>query len=114
VANSLYSSNIEGLIARQRVNDEALATFMAETERILNSRPLTRQEDHPDELEPLTPNKLLLLRSEQPSPLGNWVTANKFSKRWKQAQQLANAFWKRWVREYLPLLQERQKWLKKK
>ncbi|XP_028416927.1 uncharacterized protein LOC114541139 [Dendronephthya gigantea] len=104
----------EALLQGQRVNDECLLTFMAETERILNDRPLTRQEDNPNDLEPLTPNKLLLLRSEQPPPLGSWVTADKFSKRWRQAQQLADAFWKRWVKEYLPLLQERQKWLTEK
>ena len=102
---------LKALLQGQRVNDESLVTFMAETERILNERPLTRQEDHPNDLEPLTPNKLLLLRSEQPPPLGSWVVADKFSKRWRQAQQLASAFWKRWVKEYLPLLQERQKWL---
>ena len=31
-------------------------------------------------------------------------------KRWRQIQYLANIFWKRWTREYLPLLQYRQKW----
>ena len=31
-----------------------------------------------------------------------------------QAQQLADLFWRRWVKEYLPLLQERQKWFTKK
>ena len=31
-------------------------------------------------------------------------------RRWRQAQYLADQFWRRWVREYRPLLQERQKW----
>jgi len=31
-------------------------------------------------------------------------------RRWRQVQYLSDLFWKRWIREYLPLLQERQKW----
>ncbi|XP_028279424.1 uncharacterized protein LOC114447399 [Parambassis ranga] len=31
-------------------------------------------------------------------------------RRWRQVQYMADLFWKRWVQEYLPLLQERQKW----
>ena len=39
--------------------------------------------------------------------------SDKFSqKRWRQAQLLANHYWKRWLREYIPSLQERQKWHK--
>ena len=80
---------------------------MVETERILNDRPLVRQENHPDDLDPLTPNKLLLLRSDHSLPLGVVINVDKYNRRWRQ--ELANAFWKRWLRDYLPLLQERQK-----
>lgn len=33
-------------------------------------------------------------------------------RRWRQVQYLADIFWKRWSKEYLPLLQGRQKWLR--
>ena len=39
------------------------------------------------------------------------INVDKYNKRWRQAQELANAFWKRWIKEYLPLLQEWQKWM---
>ncbi|XP_043234149.1 uncharacterized protein LOC122387766 [Amphibalanus amphitrite] len=31
--------------------------------------------------------------------------------RWKRIQQLSTEYWRRWLREYLPSLQRRQKWL---
>ena len=33
-------------------------------------------------------------------------------KKWRQTQILADHFWKRWLKEYIPALQERQKWHK--
>ena len=100
------------LMSEQVVDDEALHTFLVEIERILNDRPLVRNEGDVDDLDPLTPNKLLLLRSNSCLPPGVFVGAERYSSRWKQAQLLANSFWKRWIGEYLPTLQERQKWLK--
>jgi hypothetical protein len=35
-------------------------------------------------------------------------------RRWKQVQYLVDIFWKRWIREYIPSLQRRQKWLQLK
>ena len=44
-------------------------------------------------------------------PPGTFQREDLFSRRrWRQVQYLADAFWKRWSREYLPLLQIRRKW----
>ena len=51
------------VLREQLVSGEALRTLLVEVEGILNSRPLTPVSDSPYDLEPLTPNHLLLLRS---------------------------------------------------
>lgn len=101
---------LRALLKEQSVDDETLETLLVEVERILNDRPLLKHEGQLDDLDPLTPSKLLLLRSNSSLPPGVFVAADQYSKRWRQAQLLASTFWKRWVREYLPTLQERQKW----
>jgi len=102
---------ILGVLSKEQlVNDETLSTLLCEVERILNDRPLTSLSDHPDDPEPLTPNKLLLLRSNSCLPPDVFKRRDKYSKRWRQAQCLADSFWKRWMKDYLPALQTRQKW----
>ena len=77
-----------------------------------NSRTLTRSSTHPNDLTCLTPNRLLLLKDQCCLPLGIFTERdNHVLRRWRQIQYLSDLFWKRWTREYLPLLIERQKWL---
>ncbi|KAJ8390516.1 hypothetical protein AAFF_G00103130 [Aldrovandia affinis] len=84
---------------------------MCEVESIINGRPLTTISDDMNDLEPLTPNHLLLLKSQPNMPPGIFNKDDMYTKkRWKQVQYLSDLFWTRWTREYLPLLQERQKW----
>jgi len=104
---------LKALLKEQLVTDEALVTLMAEVESIVNSRPITPLSSDPNDLEPLTPNQLLLLRKgPQYFPPGVFNKDDLYSqRRWRQIQHLANTFWRRWSKEYLPLLQERKKWI---
>ena len=84
---------------------------MCEIESILNSRPLTTVSNDPYDLEPLTPNHLLLLKPNGSLPPGVFDKRDSHSrKQWRQVQYSANVFWSRWIKEYLPMLQRRQKW----
>ena len=92
--------------------EEQLHTLMCEVEATLNSRPLTKMSDDPTDFQVLTPNHLLLLRSPSCIPPGIFSEKDNFAKHhWRQIQYLSDLFWKRWVKEYLITLQQRQKWL---
>ena len=95
------------------VDEEVLATVLTKVEAILNSRPLCASSDDPDDQEPLTPNHLLLQKAVHNLPPGSSLKEDLFSrKKWRQAQILADHFWKRWLKEYILSLQETQKWQK--
>ena len=95
----------------QLVNDETLLTVMVEVESLLNSRPLTHVSVDPQDLEPITPNHFLLGRNSPNMPPGVFDERDLNSrKRWRQAQTLTDHFWRRWLREYVPALTERNKW----
>ena len=99
------------LMKEQSLDDEGLTTLMCEVESIVNGRPITKSSDDPSDSEALTPSHLLLLRSGPRLPPGVFRKEDGYSRRrWRQVQYLADVFWRRWIREYLPQLQERQKW----
>ena len=93
------------------LTDEMLSTLMCEVENILNSRHLTSCSADVDDLEALTPNHLLRLNTEVSFPPGLFDHKDLYSRRrWRQVQYLADLFWSRWRKEYLPSLQQRQIW----
>lgn len=102
---------LRATLKEQTLNDESLQTLMCEVEAVINDRPITTPSDDLNDFEALTPNHLLLLKRHPSLPPGLFEKEDLYSRRrWKQVQYLADLFWKRWVREYLPLLQEHQKW----
>lgn len=106
---------LKSVLHEQTIDDECLQTVLCEVEAIINDRPITASSNDPSDVEALTPNHLLLLKKQPLLPPGLFSKEDCYSRRrWKQAQYLADWFWKRWVKEYLPNLQERQKWNKAK
>lgn len=102
---------MNSVVREQTLDDEGLNTLMCEIEYMINDRPITKNTDHHSDLEPLTPNHLLLMKRKPNLPPGVFDKDDIYHRRrWRQVQYMANLFWHRWVREYLPLLQERQKW----
>ena len=104
---------MKALLKQQVLDDEGLSTLMCEVESIVNGRPITKVSDDAKDLNALTPNHLLLLRAGATIPPGVFSKDDNYScRRWRQVHYLSNVFWRHWTREYLPSLQQRQKWNK--
>ena len=103
---------LSSVMREQSLDQETLMTMFCLVESVINSRPLTAVSNDYRDLKPLSPNDLLLVGYEPMLPLGEFVRQDLYCKRrWRQVQYLADVFWRRWTREYLPTLQLRQKWL---
>ena len=99
-----------------QLDDEELRTVMAEVSAIVNSRPLSTETVNDPSLVPLSPNRLLTMKSKvlYPPP-GEFVREDLYAvKRWRRVQHILNCFWERWRKEYLSQLQSRQKWINPK
>ncbi|XP_030588591.1 uncharacterized protein LOC115795386 [Archocentrus centrarchus] len=98
-----------------RLDDFSLRTLFYEAMAIVNSRPLNVDGiNDPRSLEPLTPNHLILMKSQIAlPPAGKFVREDVYAtKRWRRVQYLTEQFWGRWKREYLLNISLRQKWHK--
>ena len=98
-------------VSPKHLTHEVLTTLMAEVSAIVNARPLVPVSNDPDAPEVLTPATLLTHKPQHlKPPAGEFSAANLSHKQWKRVQHLADVFWSRWRREYLPTLQPRRKW----
>ncbi|KAG5453295.1 hypothetical protein CSKR_204045 [Clonorchis sinensis] len=102
---------LRALLGDRLVDDETLQTTLTEIEKILNDRPLVKLTSDPNDYAALTPNHLLLL-SANPAEASHRVDSRNLTKAWRHANHLADLFWNRWIKEYLPTLQTISKWLK--
>ena len=106
VKTALYTT-----VGAQPLQEEVLRTVLIEVEGILNSKPLGYVPSDVSDPDPVTPNCLLMGRPGGSLPQIVYPKEELLSRRrWKHAQVLADHFWARFIRLYLPGLQARPKW----
>jgi len=90
---------------------EELETLLVQIEAILNSRPITPNSSDPEDFMFLTPGHFIIGApvTAYPEETLKGVPLNRLL-RWQHIQQLKQHFWRRWTREYLHQLQQKNKW----
>ena len=108
------------LIDDRDLTADVFHTLVVTAEGILNSRPLTPVSTDPDDFDCLTPNSILhpgvttTRTTTSIIPPSTDVPPKILLKHWRHVQSLADAFWKRFHREYISTLQQRRKWTGKR
>ena len=100
------------VLGNQCVSEDVLHTVLVEVEFTINSRPLTYVSSDINDPEPLTPNHFVLGSPQAAFPPGMFTDSDALGRgKWRQSQVLADQLWRRWQREYLPMLIQRKKWV---
>lgn len=103
--------HLRRVIGNSYLTYEQFSTILCQIEAVLNSRPLTQLSSEPGDFEALTPGHFLIGEPlvAVPDPCVENVPINRLNS-FKQQQQRVQHFWRRWSREYLNTLQQRNKW----
>ena len=92
------------------VTEIVLQTLLTEVEQVISGCALTANLDGPHDLQPITPSQFIMQKKTICLSPGLFGRADQSHQRkWRQVQFLADLFWKRWLQEYLPSLQNGEK-----
>ena len=98
------------LIHEANLEEFDLLTLVTKIEGILNDHPITSLASSPEDLSALTLSMVLTGSLRMGVAPGVFMKSDKYRQLWRKTQYLADIFWSQWLKEYLPLLQPRQKW----
>ena len=100
-----YEKSIKTIVKDRWFAEEALSTFLIEVESIINSRPFTPASNDIYNLEPITPNYLLLDRpSLSYKPRVTNLENINLRKIWKAVEAVIVMFYRRSLKVYVTLL----------
>lgn len=106
--------HLKRTIGERVLTYEEMSTVLTQIEACLNSRPICKLNENPDELQILTPGHFLI-GSAITAPVTQsleHVKENRLS-RWQLCERMRQGFWKNWSNDYISELQKRTKWFKK-
>lgn len=92
---------------------DVFRTLLYEVANIMNQAPLCAVSNDPESYEVLTPAHFLFQRPAStiaPVPAEEGETG-RYKKQWRTVQFLADCYWRRWLKEYVPTLLPRSKWI---
>ena len=89
-----------------------LQTYVSNTTYLVNNRPLTSTSDDPRDHTAITPASLLTPYFHPHTPIGTPHDKDHLRRDYRFNVGIAQRFWQRWIRYYLPQLQKRKKWFK--
>ncbi|XP_062559437.1 uncharacterized protein LOC134224167 [Armigeres subalbatus] len=106
-------AGLKTISSERRPDEETFYTYLTEVESIINSRPLTHVPLECEADEAITPNHFLLLSSSGVVQPAQMLLDERKALRtnWNHIRHLLDLFWSKWIKEYLPLVNCRSKWL---
>lgn len=105
--------HLKRIIGDRSITYDELATLLARIESCLNSRPLIPMSEDPSDFTCLTPGHFLIGESFASIPEPSLVNEPVLlTHRYRTMLKRAQTFWSLWSKDYLHLLQGRQKWLR--
>ena len=102
--------SISHAIGNQRVTFTEMQTVLYESANIVNERPIGATPKSVEDGSYLCPNDMLLSRSSNKVPSGDFELTINSRRRLYFIQRLIDAVWKKWTCCYFPSLLERPKW----
>ena len=97
-------------IGTNRLTFAELQTALFEVAGMLNERPIGTKTNNPDEGSYLSPNDLLLGRTNISAPIGQWNECGNEKRRLDVINEIVQHFQKRWMTLFFPTLIIRKKW----
>ena len=100
--------SLKAITLHRIFTEEALYTFLCETEFNVNQRPLTGISGDIKYYNVLTPNHFIIGERNANLTTGQFhISQINYQKKWKHGQAATNMLWNLWRKEYLPTLTQR-------